>query len=97
MDCDERKQSTDGELAGIITDHACVMVDRGDGQRHFESNVAITSGVLLIAAVKIRVIMREFMEVRHAPPLLRRLTDSWVALVFVLLLVLYWLGIGVRS
>ena len=67
------------------------------GQRHFESNVAITSGVLLIAAVKIRVIMQEFMEVRHAPPLLRRLTDSWVALVFVLLLVLYWLGVGVRS
>ena len=67
------------------------------GQGHFEPNAAITTAVLTIAAIKIRVIMREFMEVRHAPRLLRRLTDGWIAIVFVLLLVLYWLDVGVRS
>ena len=67
------------------------------GQRHFEPNAAVTYAVLLIAAVKIRVIMREFMEVRLAPPLLRRVTDAWIALIFVLLLSVYWLGIGIQS
>jgi hypothetical protein len=67
------------------------------GKGHFEPNVVVTSAVLLIAAVKTRVIMREFMEVRHAPALLRRLTDAWIVLVFGLLLVLYWFGVGVGS
>jgi hypothetical protein len=33
-----------------------------------------------MALIKVRIIFREFMEVRHAPVLLCRLTDLWVVL-----------------
>jgi hypothetical protein len=42
--------------------------------------------------IKFRIIMREFMEVRHAPPLLRRLTDILVAVIAVALLGTYLVG-----
>jgi hypothetical protein len=42
----------------------------------------------------VRIIFREFMEVRHAPVLLRRLTDLWVALAGVSLLGSYFLGMA---
>ena len=57
-------------------------------------NAAITVGAIGIALVKVRVIMREFMEVRHAPPLLCRLTDLWVALTAVSLLGAYFVGMA---
>jgi hypothetical protein len=44
---------------------------------------------LLIAALKVRIIIMEFMEARHAPALLRRLIDAWLALLMVTLLALY--------
>ena len=62
----------------------------------FDRNAAVTFAVLLLAAVKIRFIMSDFMEVRQAPPLLRRLTDGWIVLVIASLLVIYTLRIGVR-
>ena len=46
----------------------------------------------MIALVKVRVILREFMEVRHAPGLLCRLTDLWVAFAGVSLLGCYLIG-----
>jgi len=55
-------------------------------------NAAITSGAIVIALVKVRIIIREFMEVRHAPALLCRLTDLWVALAAVSLLGCYLVG-----
>lgn len=60
----------------------------------FRSNPAITYGVLLIAAVKIRVIVMEFMEVRHAPGLLRRLTDGWTVFIIAALLAIYSLKLS---
>jgi cytochrome c oxidase subunit IV len=47
---------------------------------------AIQAGVVLIALIKVRIIIREFMEVRHAPVLLGRLTDLWVVLTAAILL-----------
>ncbi|HVX70573.1 MAG TPA: cytochrome C oxidase subunit IV family protein [Mycobacteriales bacterium] len=47
------------------------------GTAHASS--AVTVIALLLAAVKVRIIMREFMEVRNAPILLCRLTDAWIA------------------
>jgi apolipoprotein N-acyltransferase len=64
----------------------------GDGE--FRSNALITYGVLLIAAIKIRVIVREFMEVRHAPHSLRRLTDGWTVFVIAALLAIYSLKLS---
>jgi hypothetical protein len=43
------------------------------------SNV-VTVSAIAIALIKVRIIFREFMEVRHAPGLLCRLTDLWVLL-----------------
>ena len=47
---------------------------------------AITASAIPIALVKVRIIFREFMEVRHAPALLCRLTDLWVVLTGAILL-----------
>ena len=64
------------------------------GQREFRSSALITYGVILIAAIKIRVIVTEFMEVRHAPGSLRRLTDGWIAFITVALLAIYSLKLS---
>jgi hypothetical protein len=55
-------------------------------------NAAVTSSAIVIALIKVRVIIREFMEVRHAPVLLCRLTDLWVVLTGVSLLGFYFVG-----
>ena len=65
-----------------------------DGRESLEPNAAITSSVIVIALVKVRIIMREFMEVRHAPALLCRLTDLWIAFAGVGLLGSYFAGMA---
>jgi len=55
---------------------------------------AVTTIAISIALVKVRIIFREFMEVRHAPPLLGRLTDLWVLVTAVSLLGTYWVGMA---
>jgi hypothetical protein len=55
-------------------------------------NAAVTSSAIVIALIKVRVILREFMEVRHAPVLLGRLTDLWIVLTGVSLLGCYFVG-----
>jgi hypothetical protein len=57
-------------------------------------NAAVTAGAIVIALVKVRFILREFMEVRHAPAMLCRLTDLWVAFAGVSLLGAYLVGIA---
>ena len=52
----------------------------------------MTVGAICLALVKVRIIMREFMEVRAAPRFLRRLTDFWVLLMAVALLGAYFAG-----
>lgn len=42
-------------------------------------NAAVTVSAIGVALLKVRIILREFMEVRHAPVLLCRLTDLWLA------------------
>lgn len=60
------------------------------------SSAVVTSSVIVIALVKVRIIFREFMEVRSAPVLLCRLTDAWVVLIGVSLLSCYFIGLQVR-
>ncbi|AXQ28543.1 hypothetical protein D0B54_07535 [Solimonas sp. K1W22B-7] len=64
----------------------------GDGRHAFSLDAGITFGVLLIAALKVRVIAWEFMELRHAPRRMRRIADTWLAALLVVLLGLYFLG-----
>jgi len=60
-------------------------------------NAVITTSAIVIALVKVRVIMREFMEVRHAPVLLQRLTDLWVVVTGVSLLGSYFVGMALST
>ena len=45
-----------------------------------------------LALAKLRIIMREFMDVRHAPKVLRTLTDALVATMGILLVGTYLIG-----
>lgn len=59
-------------------------------------SAVVTSSVIVIALVKVRIIFREFMEVRSAPVLLCRLTDAWVILIAASLLGCYFVGMQIR-
>jgi hypothetical protein len=56
------------------------------------SSAVLTTGVIMIALIKVRIIFREFMEVRNAPALLCRLTDAWVLIMAAALLGSYFVG-----
>jgi hypothetical protein len=60
------------------------------------SSALVTSSVIVIALIKVRIIFREFMEVRQAPVLLCRLTDAWVVLIGAALLGSYFIGTAIR-
>ena len=63
-----------------------------DGREALQPNAAITTTAIVIALVKVRIIFREFMDVRHAPLWLCRLTDLWVGLAGLSLLGCYFAG-----
>lgn len=60
-----------------------------------KSDAIVTSSVIVIALVKVRIIFREFMEVRQAPVLLCRLTDAWVVIMAAALLGCYFVGMTI--
>jgi Prokaryotic Cytochrome C oxidase subunit IV len=70
---------------------AYLWIDRSVDRSNTASAV-VTSSVIVIAVVKVRIIFREFMEVRQAPPLLSRLTDAWVVIIAASLLGCYFIG-----
>ena len=77
---------------------AYVWLDRAaDDDGVLKASTVVTVSAIVIALVKVRIIFREFMEVRHAPALLRRLTDAWVVLMAVCLLGSYFIGSVVTS
>jgi Prokaryotic Cytochrome C oxidase subunit IV len=61
-----------------------------------KSSAVVTSSVIVIALIKVRIIFREFMEVRNAPVLLCRLTDAWVVVMAVAMLGCYFVGMQIR-
>ena len=71
-----------------------VWIGSRDGQDVLEPNAVATSSAVVIALVKARFIFQEFMEVRHAPVLLGRLTDLWLVVTGVSLLGCYFLGLA---
>jgi len=71
-----------------------LLAGSSDGRDAHMPNAAITSSTIAIALIKVRIIFREFMEVRHAPVLLSRLTDLWVLVTAVSLLGTYWAGMA---
>ncbi|OBF04252.1 hypothetical protein A5730_19795 [Mycobacterium sp. ACS4054] len=67
-------------------------IDRSAGGS-LRSSAVVTSSVIVIALVKVRIIFLEFMEVRNAPVLLCRLTDAWVAVMAAAMLGCYFVGL----
>jgi cytochrome c oxidase subunit IV len=63
-----------------------------DRQAAVMPNAVITSSAILMALIKVRIIFRQFMEVRHAPVLLGRLTDLWLVVTGATLLGCYLAG-----
>jgi len=56
----------------------------------FHVDRIITMGVLLVAAIKARLVIQYFMEVRHAPSWLRWTCDGWITVLFLALVGFYW-------
>jgi hypothetical protein len=50
---------------------------------------AFTLTVLVIALIKCRLVMRNYMEVKHAPRWLQRACDGWLALNAAMLFAFY--------
>jgi apolipoprotein N-acyltransferase len=65
------------------------------GEQALTRNIVITYGVMLIAAVKVRLIVSHFMEARHAPLRLRRWMAGWLAFTIVALLAIYSLKLSI--
>ncbi|MCV7031753.1 cytochrome C oxidase subunit IV family protein [Mycobacterium sherrisii] len=80
-------------LAALTTGYLWIDHAAGSTPR---SRAVVTSSVVVIALIKVRIIFREFMEVRNAPVLLCRLTDAWVVIVAVALLGCYFVGMKFR-
>jgi hypothetical protein len=78
-------------LVGITVSY--LWIDHAAGRDGVPSaSTVVTVGAICLALIKVRIIMREFMEVRGAPPLLCRLTDFWVLLMGVAMLGVYLAG-----
>lgn len=56
------------------------------------ASTVVTVGAICLALFKVRIIMREFMEVRGAPQLLCRITDFWVILMAAAMIGVYLAG-----
>ncbi len=62
------------------------------GHHAFSLSTGITVGVILMAALKVRVIAWEFMELKHAPLTMQRIADGMLALIIATLLAVYIAG-----
>jgi Prokaryotic Cytochrome C oxidase subunit IV len=78
-------------LAYVWIDHTA------DHNGTLRASTVVTVSAIVIALVKVRIIFREFMEVRHAPALLCRITDAWVVLMAACLLGSYFVGSAVAG
>lgn len=61
----------------------------GAGPLHPEPAVGL--GAMAITLVKVRVIIREFMDVRHAPVRLKYVTDAWLIVFIIAMIVAYFI------
>ena len=80
-------------LVLVAISFAYLGIDRAATHRGIPTvSTVVTVGAICFALIKVRIIMREFMEVRTAPRVLRRVTDFWVLLMAVALLGTYFAG-----
>lgn len=70
-----------------------LVIDRAvDADGLIRPSTVASVAAILLALVKVRIIMREFMDVRHAPRVLRAMTDALVIVMGVCLLGTYLVG-----
>lgn len=62
----------------------------GTGTQDASNVHQIATLLILVAFIKVRFVIRYFMEVRSAPLALKLATDAWVVLVAGAILTLYW-------
>jgi len=67
-----------------------------DNRGTYRASSVVTTIAILLALAKARLIFREFMQVRNAPPLLCGITDLWVYLIGAVLLGSYFAGLAVH-
>lgn len=56
------------------------------------SGMAIGAATLAIAYAKGRLVVLDFMELRHAPRVWRGIVEGWLLLISTAILSIYWLG-----
>ncbi|GFG74515.1 cytochrome C oxidase subunit IV family protein [Mycobacterium botniense] len=95
MDTGFRKRLLVVWLALSAITLAYLWVGSVDPARAARPSAVVTTSAILMAVIKVRIIFREFMEVRHAPAVLCRLTDAWVVLMAVSLLASYFTGMAI--
>ena len=62
---------------------------RGEGPLRPDPAVGLSA--MAITLVKVRVIIREFMDVRHAPARLKLVTDAWLILFIIAMVIAYFI------
>lgn len=76
-------------LSAITLVSAWLGFDQTAGRAGTAPSALVTAGVLAMAMVKARFIIRDFMDVRAAPAWLRYGTDGWLAALLAVFLILY--------
>ena len=70
-----------------------LVIDRSvDDNGVLGASALVSVAAVALALAKIRIIMREFMDVRHAPRMLRTITDALVVIMGACLLGTYLVG-----
>jgi hypothetical protein len=60
----------------------------------FQDTRQASLAVILTAFVKVRFVILDFMEMRHAPVWMRLVSETWVVMICGTVALLYWLGSG---
>jgi hypothetical protein len=76
----------------LITLGSWWMGASGNSASSDHTNEFISMSVLAFAAIKTRFVIRNYMEVKHAPTWLRWSCDAWLLYVFGMILAFYWLS-----
>lgn len=53
--------------------------------------------IIVVTFIKVRYVILDFMEVRHAPVLMRLIGETWVLVICAVLIALYWWGPSMAS
>ena len=83
-------------LASLTLSYLWIDHSSQDQAGSLRASAVVTSGVIVIALIKVRIIFREFMEVRRHNRAGACLTDAWVVLIGASLLASYFVGMAIR-